>query len=376
MNYTYYRRYRPPKKRETFSSFFWFVIILLVGVLLLKACASSIADKNQEKRDEAVLSIDQGAAEITLWGEDEAEPAANSQIVLEGDEISTKDATYATLSFYNGSKIFLDQNTTLNFSDVSADGADDFLTLDLKDGRIFVKQIPNEEGEMQIKIKTDVMNIASYQTQYLASNIPDNEYIYVFNGESEIELVDRSGGNDVVIEKTVLKSSQKIAVPDSKQKSLLARDSVTLLEDAGDDLVTDSFYIWTLMNDGIIEETSTGTVSDETEDPLDATGSVSEANTLVISVISPISPATIEKDGVAIEGNIMSGTAEKVTVTWDGNKSPYTLQGFKAGGSTFRFVATSEYKNLALGSNTYTVIAYDAEGNASNTVVVKVNASF
>ena len=55
---------------------------------------------------------------------------------------------------------------------------------------------------------------------------------------------------------------------------------------------------------------------------------------------------------------------------------PYTLKGFKAGGSSFRFVATSEYKNLKVGENTYTVIAYDTAGKVSNTIVVKVNASF
>lgn len=371
MNYTYYRRYQPSRKRETFSSFFWLVIILLIGVFFLKSCFGSMADKKNEKRDEAILSIDKGSAEVTVWGKDHAEPAANSQIILEGDEILTAESTYATLSFYNGSKVFLDQNTKLAFSEVKTEGKDDFINLELKDGRVFVKEVPNDDGQMQVLVKTDVMNIQSYQIQYLASNIPDNEYVYVFNGEADVDLLDRSGGNDVVIERTVIKSSQKIAMPDSKQKSLLARESVTLLEDSGDDLISDPFYTWTLMNDGIIEDTvesSTGTVV------TDSTGAVAES--LVISVTSPMSPATIEKDGVAIEGNIVTGTAATVTVTWDGNNAPYTLKGFQAGGSAFRFVATSEYNNLALGANTYTVIAYDADGKASNTIVVKVNASF
>ncbi len=380
MNYTYYRRYQPKKKRETFSSFFWLVIFLVISAIFFKSCFTSITNTKNEKRDEAILSIDKGSAQVTVWGDDGPSPAANSQIILEGDKIETAENTYATLSFYNGTKITLDQKTTLIFSEVSSEENNDFLTLSLKNGRVFVNQIPNEDGQMTLTIETDVMKIASIQTQYIASNIPDNEYIYVLNGEANPQLVDK----DVVIENTILKSGQKIAMPDSKETALLARESVTLVEDSSDDLLGDPFYTWTLIKAGVLQESSTGTIIDEstgqvsdtvtTEIPTTTTGTV--ASSLVISVTSPVSPATIEKDGIAIEGTIVSGTASKVTVTWDGNNAPYTLQGFKAGGSSFRFVATAEYKNLVVGANTYTVIAYDADGKASNTVVVKVNASF
>ncbi len=380
MNYTYYRRYQPKKKRETFSSFFWLMIFLVISAIFFKSCFTSASNTKNEKRDEAILSIDKGSALVTVWGDDSPGAAANSQMILEGDKIETAENSYATLSFYNGSKITLDQKTTLLFSDVSTEDNNDFLTLELKNGRVFVNQIPNEEGQMTLNVKTDVMKIASVQTQYIASNIPDNEYIYVLNGEANPQMLDK----DVVIENTILKSGQKIAMPDSKQTSLLARESVTLVENSTDDLLGDVFYTWTLVKAGVLQTSGTSEVNDELitivetpveiVEPVASTGEVLSG--LVISVSSPISPATIEKNGLAIEGEIVNGTADKVTVTWDGNNSPYTLQGFKSGGSSFRFVATAEYKNLKVGDNTYTVIAYDAAGKVSNTVVVKVNASF
>lgn len=383
MNYTYYRRYQPKKKRETFSSFFWFVIFLVISAIFLKSCFTSAVNSKNEKRDEAILSIDKGSAQITVWGDDTSSPAANSQIILEGDKIETAENTYATLSFYNGSKVTLDQKTTVVFSDVSTENTNDFLTLDLNNGRVFVNQIPNEEGQMTLNVKTDVMKIASVQTQYIASNIPDNEYVYVLNGEANPQLLDK----DIVIENTLLKSGQKIAMPDSKQSALLARESVTLVESSNDDLLGDPFYTWTLVKAGVLQAVntvSTGEISDEVimnvetpvevVEPAAASGAVLEG--LVISVTSPISPATIEKDGIAIEGSILNGSAETVTVTWDGNNVPYTLKGFKSGGLSFRFVATSEYKNLKLGDNVYTVVAYDTAGKASNTVIVKVSAQF
>ena len=107
---------------------------------------------------------------------------------------------------------------------------------------------------MTLNVKTDVMKIASVQTQYIASNIPDNEYIYVLNGEANPQMLDK----DVVIENTILKSGQKIAMPDSKQTSLLARESVILVENSSDDLLGDVFYTWVLAKAGVMQDASTG----------------------------------------------------------------------------------------------------------------------
>lgn len=399
MNYTYYRRYQPKKKRESFSSFFWLVLFLIVSAFFLKSCFTSFQDKQEEKRDEAVLTVNKGSASITVWGEENADDASSSQIILEGDKIETSEESYATLDFYNGSKVVLDQNSVVLFKEVKKEGNDDLISLELQAGRVFVNQVPGEDGEMQMTIKTDVMNIVSYQCQYMASNIQDNEYLYVFNGEALPALVD----GEAVIENLVLESGQKISIPDSKEKKLLARESLTLVEDAGGDLSSDEFYIWNMIRsknslsgsgtsneevsesyelpvesvDENIAEVDSGIESeaiDGAEESESSSGQVS--GELKIKVTSPVSPASIEKNGVAIEGEIIDGTAETVTVTWDGNNAPYTLRGFKAGGTSFRFVATDEYKNLKVGANTYTVIAYDANGKASNTVVIKINASY
>ena len=95
-----------------------------------------------------------------------------------------------------------------------------------------------------------------------------------------------------------------------------------------------------------------------------------------IRVDSPSSPASIQKDAIAIEGTIVSGSGNTVTVTWDGNNQPYTLGGYAPGDSSFRYVADADYGNLKAGANTYTVIARDAAGNVSNTVTVTINAEY
>ncbi len=79
---------------------------------------------------------------------------------------------------------------------------------------------------------------------------------------------------------------------------------------------------------------------------------------------------------MAIEGPIVSGTASRVTVTWSGNGQPYSLGLFEPGSATFRYVADTTYQNFSVGENTYTVVAYDAEGNASNSVSLVIQGEF
>jgi hypothetical protein len=49
---------------------------------------------------------------------------------------------------------------------------------------------------------------------------------------------------------------------------------------------------------------------------------------------------------------------------------------FEPGSSSFRYVADSDYSNLARGSNTYTIVATDSVGNSSNTIVLTITAEF
>lgn len=382
MNYTYYRRYRPKQKRESFKPFFWLIIFLIMSVFVFKACLSFVTNRAEERRDEAILSVNKGEAEIVVFGSDEAEEATTSQIILEGDKVRSLDDSYVTLDFYNGTKVKLDQNTTLSFSDVESDGTTDFIVLDLIEGRVWVDEVPSEDGQLELKVKTDVMNLISVEGKYLASNIPDDEYVYVFEDRISAELVDRSAGNDVVIENVMLSPNQKIMMSDSKQIELLERRSITLAEDATDELLTDDFFKWNSGSLSLIAETKI----EEDEDEESSTGKIAEdeidlvveeesatGSTFKIKITSPDLNTTIHKDAVAIEGEVVSGEGTKVTVTWDGSGSPYTLAGFGPGDTSFRYVADIEYKNLKEGVNVYTITAYDAAGNPSNTATVTIN---
>ena len=378
MNYTYYRRYQPRRKQSSFKPFFWLVILIVVAALLLKACVSFVAGINEEKRDEAVLSLEKGSAEVLLWGQDKWVEVSDSQIILEGDSVRTGVGGYVKLDFHNGSSLSMDGGSQVVFSECVTSGENDLITISLFDGRAWLEQVPKEKGQMELVVETDVMNISSMSGEYLVSNLVDDEYIYVMDGQVTIEFMDR-GDTDTVIETVILAEGYKSEMSDAKQRALLDRDNVTLSEEiAEDDLFEDAFVAWST---GVVlqveadEEEEVVVVEEEIEVEEDVEVEeevVDLGEELVIEISSPDSPITIFEDAIAIEGYISSGIADEVYITWSGDGAPYKLGLFEEGGETFRYVADLEYANFAAGENTYTVVAYGPDGNVSNIVTIVI----
>lgn len=391
MNYTYYKRYRPSPKRTNFKSFFWLVLILVVLLLVLKGCVSVVSSLLKDKEDEATLTLNKGSAQVVEWGQTDSQEVADAQLLLVGDTVQTGEGSIVTLTFTNGTTVMLDQNSKMTFAKATVTDSAQTLEVDLLDGRAFVKQAPQDENQPTLLLHTAVMNIESMSASYLASNQSNKQYIYGFDGQATVRFVDRSQ-EDSVIDTATIEKGKKSVLTDDAEKNLLARESVTLIGDAGDDLMGDSFIAFVngeISALGTAEETSP---PEDATPPVDATAPVDATTTetvteasapvpvpvssLQIKVTSPGLNSTIQKNAIAIEGVIVAGTADHVTITWDGNGKPYTLAGFKAGNSSFRYVADATYGNFKVGVNTFTVVAYAADGTVSNTVTVVITAQF
>lgn len=398
MTYTYYRRYQPSKKRSGFKSFFWFVAILVILLILLKACVSFVGSLWEEKKDEASLVINKGSAQILEWGQTDATVASDAQVVLVGDTITTGEASLATLSFYDGTLVNLDENTKVLFEKATLDmpltagaangGGEtvDQIELVLVSGKAFVASASESDGSMNLILKTDVSNVSSMLGKYLVANSAEQEYVYAALGPVTVNFVDRSQ-EDALIQSLELSAGQQTLLTSDDRINLIGRESVISAEAVTEP--TDSFLklslgeeiapnpdeavtdLGTTVDEEVVTDTTT---TDDTT--VDDTTTTDDTSILQIRVDSPSSPITIQKDAIAIEGTIEVGTGNTVTVTWDGNNQAYTLGGYAPGDTNFRYVADADYGNLKLGQNVYTVIAYDVAGNVSNTVTITITAEF
>lgn len=392
--YTYYRRYRPePRRRKggSFKPFFFFVLALLVLIFLVRACVNVASSVREDKRDDLVLNVNRGSAEIMAAGA-VLQDAAQTQLVFEGDSVMTKDDSYVTLSFLNGSRVVMDENTELNFAEYQWDDGSEFFQFDLLTGRIWVEQMPAENADFTILFRTDVMNASASGGEYMLSNMSIAESVIALDADVNLDFVDRAG-KEAVVERVQLRTGQISLLSDDDQQLLLARENVVLTEewDAAS-VANDGFLKWIRgeeeSEEEEVEETEEEEIEEEIEEePVEEETEpeeeqieeeqpeeepvVEEDPELRIAVTSPSSPITLS-EAIAIEGEVTSGTASRVIVIWSGNGAPYQLGLFSTGDTSFRYVADPNYLNMNEGLNTYTVVAYEPDGTESNRVVLEI----
>lgn len=375
MNYTYYRRYQPSgKKRNGFRSFFWLVLFLVVVFLALFYLVRFIQSVQDEKRNEASLTIQTGDIQVKEWGADEFSPAADTQMILLGDEVKSGESSSALLKFDNGYELTMEAKTTIRLADFVEDETPQTFSVEVLNGSVRVNNEEVDNENFQLELRTDVMNIRSIGSSYRVGNRADAEFVAVSEGQVKVDFVDRSN-SEQIIESSILGPDQMSFLDDAKERALLNRENVTLVEEN-----TLDDFVQPLIDETSVDETPVVNepIADEPEaEPVETTtAEVPIMDPLQISLISPSSGVTIQDTAIAIEGRITSGTAGKVIVTWSGNGVPYTLGYFDPVSGAFRYVADTVYANFAAGQNTYQITAYDADGNASNTVTVVITGEF
>lgn len=373
MNYTYYRRYHTPRERRGgFRSFFWLVFGLVFILLILRACVSIGQTFFEEKKDEALLVLSQGEAEILEWGQSDYKPVADAQLLLLGDQVRTRENSELTITFYNGTLIRLGKNSELLLSDVTESEKSEEVHVDLLQGRAWVEQPLSDKGEIQLLFKTALLQLQSNRAEYFLENSDVREVVYLSEGKLTVNFMDPSSDN-LVIETAELSPGEMTLLTAERETALLARENISLVEPVSEEILSEAQNV---------DQSASSMKAPETVGP-EASGVrtvdaelLESGGVLQISLLSPTSGTTVQKDAIAIEGQITNGTAQTVTVTWSGSGVPYTLSAFNPGSSSFRYVADVDYQNFTRGQNTYTIVAYNEEGQSSNTLTVLINAEF
>lgn len=374
MNYTYYRRYQAKPRHSSFRSFFWFVVIVLVSLALIQIGLSFIRSLNEEKRDEAVLSVYRGEVEHLEWGETQADLASDAELFLVGDQVETAEDSYAQLRLFNGSLLYLDEETVLKYADFASTEQQDRMVLDLLKGRVWVEQDLSGASDLALELRTDLMNVEALYGKTVVGHLGSQEYVWCLEGQVSASYMDR-GTQDQVIETALLSEGEQSVFDSEKAEALLDRENLTLVETLVLENENDFFLNWAGGEVATVFA-STEPPAGDTHDLEEELEEVDSDQSLNIRIVSPVSGSTVQKDAIALEGEVVSGTAVRIVVTWLGNGTPYELGLFEPGASSFRYVADVDYANYSKGENTYSVVAYDMDGKPSNTVTLSFTAEF
>jgi len=384
------RRRRYASRKEFLWPFIVMVFAGLIVVLIIQLILSFFEQKEAEMRAKANFYVDYGRGEIMEWGSENWIKAYNGGVVLDGDSIRTKSSSAGSLVFYNGTEARMAENTELTMDVLDNKGSRDILVLEVDKGEVFVSQLVNDMGYTEVTVKSGNFNVYAEGAQFDILNRED-QAVRVLSGDVIVELVERTEGEDVVIDEIEVGVGQELFMSESDVADLIARTNMNFLQAITDEWKQGDFYLWNKgLEDGWYEGTeevpevddgpvidvtiTTGTGTVETSDVPEDEVLEYEEPALVLTT-PETNPYILEGDQIYIIGTV-SGYASKIIVTSyteDGTASDYKLSLFEAGGTEWSYNAAYIYGNLHEGENEYVVTSYNYDGDEADSMTVTIN---
>ncbi len=119
------------------APFIFVGLIAVIGVWIFIRFLTPTADM---RRVATILSTDgRGQVDVTISGEDTAQRAETGLKLYEGDRVRTDSVSYATLRFFDGSAVTLDQGSAVRIEESLQGTESSRISIVLEGGRIFVE---------------------------------------------------------------------------------------------------------------------------------------------------------------------------------------------------------------------------------------------
>lgn len=401
----YRTRYRHPRRQNKSAGFLMpFVLLILVGfigVMGFKLWGMLFPD---QPKSGVYMHLVSGTAEMKTWGTDEFFNVSSDTLLLQGDEVKTSAGAKTIFEFFDGTVMRADGKVDIVFEDFSDDPKSPEIKVLLVNGEIWVNKFYKSTGGTKFSVVTDNVSITSNGTSIFNIDNLFEEAVHVLKGDN-LEIDVHSEDDSTVVDSFVIGVGQEVVFTKKVLASFWKFQSPSIIAAISDDFKEREFYEWNIKEDKnptkFVFDENTGKAQFVDAPPEDLDGDEKEVDEDATEQADFSAEVTVtekdtEKDdsmnsaisvslqSVAGQGKnssnvydvsarvttivgAASGEVVKVTV------NDYELQKFKKGDSSWTYFANADYGLMKPGENTYTVVAYDANGKKSAPLVVKVN---
>lgn len=377
MNYYQYKKRVPESRKgsdyiKPFLVLVVFLAIIFAAWKLLSSIFGGGGDEPVATNEGVQVQVETGAAKIMTSSSTEWKSIPASVEAIEGEKLQTLSDGRVSLAFFEGSQARLNDNSTLSLDTLSQDGSKADVELTLTEGDLWGDLSKTTALDSVFTVETDTFVAKPNAGSKFAVSAPDSLYVLegsveadVLDGKKVVDTISVGVGQQLVVDATVVSNLSK----GLKTDTLFAVD---------ENFKTSEWYQWNQKKDGVnVDEDNEDTVdpTDEDtkksdEDDKDTKKDEEDSNGDGPSIPQITSPAkndaefTLTKVDQFISGTVSKDT-EKVKV------NEYTLNQYVAGSGEFTYKASAAIGNLVVGSNHFTVTAFDKAGNKSD--VAEIN---
>lgn len=308
--------------------------------------------------------------------------------LVTGESVRTAAESQATLKFSDGSVLTLAPATRLDLEELKSSLTKKTLKVALERGRVFVHL--NSQPKPILTISNRFLRITEptgsfFLTAQTEEEIVKEAQVVVVQGELNATVLDYHDQKE--LKSFIVPAGKNLIVSERRVNLLRIGSRIDLVGEPEREVLESAFYkTMTTLTGGTateIEKTEetkiTGTPKTEVETPeppkREISPSTPNPNSTQKQLAAPgVTTAgglvTVRQEPVRIQGTADLAAA-KIEVTRQGGV-PYVLQAFQPYSGQWRYNAARIYKNLEVGSNTYSVVAIGAAGERSEATTFEI----
>ena len=401
--------YRPHSSRRSspLDYLLPFMIIISIGIILVLGFSLVRALFSGEDTKAAYMHLVSGSAQMKAWGTDRFFDLSSDSLIMQGDEIMTSADSKVIVEFFDGTIMRVDSGSDVVFEGMNEENDSSQFQIQLLDGKVWLNKLYKDTSSNIVIKLADVAVSAGVASIFEVENGEDQvvRVVGVFEeGGALVDVLAKDG--DKVIESETVGVGQEIIFTKEVLASYFAYKSPTVLSGISDDFKVAQWYIWNISEDkspALFEKTGFGENFDlvkveptaaENEAVGDAVSDVAVGDEVAVEAVDKtVDGASPAVGSVKVTTPKITSVAGKTSVNANGfyevtghlatltgqvsgadkvQVSGYTLQKFKSGDSTWTYFANADYGLMKAGENIYEVYAFDASGNKSEKLTVKV----
>ncbi|MBD3327955.1 hypothetical protein GF340_01480 [Candidatus Peregrinibacteria bacterium] len=385
---------RVHRKKSSLDFILPFLILVSLGVIAVMGFQLWNNWGNQGKADAYFYVVD-GRARILPYGQSEWDNAFSGTKLLIGDSLKTSPLGRVVMNFFNETIIRMDRDTAISLVDLSNDIDSEEIYLSLDNGSIWVAGIKSDGvKDSTYQVRTKNMLVTATGTVFAVEST-DAQVVRVLDGDVNVDIYVKSGEDERIADSINVGVGQQLTLDDAAIKAFEENNSISVLSAISDEFKETEWYKWNIREDKaptdfsvasgdfmLNEEDASGDVTDEdndeSEDEVDEDNDednnedndeeeqTEEESESLLSLEAPVisSPSftVTDKSSFQISGTVQSGVAQVEVVH---NGEGYMLGAFEKGDTSWSYNVNESFGNLVEGANTYTVYAYDEDGNRS-----------
>lgn len=315
------RRRIPRRPRKTVFTYVRPFVYLVLFVLVFYYAYSFFfpgSDTPEISSDapEVFLSIEQGNAQILLWGEETWDNAPDGVKLFQGDTIKTDSGSRSKLIFFDHSIFRLDERSRIALDFLSNKDKKREIHVSFYEGSLWTNIEKNVEEGSMVKILTPKYNFTS---QGGAFNVSENSILSI-SGRGEVSV--KHPEDDTILKKVEIGVGQQVVLSDLVLDELKTNSYTEIVEAISDSFKESEWYKWNQMKDGNIssfeeepaeDDEEEDTNADE-EDTEDAEDTEEEPDNDYVSITSPAKNSWTNEDTITVKGKILDEKVIKVSV--------------------------------------------------------------